>query len=131
MLYLMEKMFDLPMYWTWKYSHDNLMKETDFSIEADNGERAGSEIASYFKRDVPKVFRNVSSKRVLTCEWIDGVKLSDVKGIEALGGTTAQVMDTLVKVAGFQIFQTGFVHCDPHPGMCACVRRCMLRLVAY
>jgi len=119
MLYAFDRLFDLPMYWSYEYTRGNFLKETDFLIEADNGERAAAELANCFKRDeahVPKVYREHTTKRILTCEWIDGVKLTDREGLARVGATPAQVMDTLVNLSGYQIFNTGFLHCDPHPG---------------
>lgn len=73
----------------------------------------------------------------MVAEWIDGVRLSDRPGIErlmgddantspreplpadrfpALKGGTEWVMQTMVDLFSAQIFDWGWVHCDPHPG---------------
>ena len=55
--------------------------ETDFENEADNAERMAKLISSEPRlRDrvyIPKVYRELSSKRVMTAEWIEGVRLWD------------------------------------------------------
>ena len=57
------------------------MLETDFVNEADNAERMGRLVAGEPRlRDkvyVPKVYRDLSSPRVMTAEWIEGVRLWD------------------------------------------------------
>jgi aarF domain-containing kinase len=64
----------------------HLRAELDFIAEASNAQRTASLIASeprlVGKVHIPKVYPEYSTKRVLTAEWIDGVRLSDR---EALG----------------------------------------------
>lgn len=87
--------------------------ELDFTREADHAVR----FASYFADDetarFPKIYREVSSKRVLTMEFLPGLHIN--KALE--GGYEG---DTLAKIAlrivFKQIFEHGFFHGDPHPG---------------
>ena len=77
---------------------------------------------------MPKVYPELSTKKVLVAEWIDGVRLSDKKGIQSLMGEgptpvssplrggTKWILDTMVQLFSAQIFSWGWVHCDPHPG---------------
>ncbi|CAG8769499.1 825_t:CDS:2, partial [Acaulospora morrowiae] len=71
---------------------------------------------------IPKVFWENTSKRVLTTEWIDGVKVNDQKGLQRslfvriYGFQLNDVMQTVVNAFASQIFSSGFVHADPHPG---------------
>lgn len=44
------------------------------------------------------------------------MKVTDVKGIKAQGLDLADVDRKLITLMGEQIFHTGFVHGDPHPG---------------
>jgi aarF domain-containing kinase len=55
-------------------------------------------------------------QRILVTEWIDGVKVTDIEGIKAQGLDLADVDKKLLTLMGEQIFHTGFVHADPHPG---------------
>jgi ubiquinone biosynthesis protein len=65
---------------------------------------------------VPKVFRELSTERVLTTEYVDGIKASEIDRIEkeALDRKviTTRGADLILK----QIFEHGFFHADPHPG---------------
>lgn len=73
--------FDLPLYSLVPFITERLMLETDFVNEADNAERMGRLVAGEPRlRDkvyVPKVYRDLSSARVMTAEWIEGVRLWD------------------------------------------------------
>ncbi|WP_457552425.1 ABC1 kinase family protein [Desulfobacula sp.] len=93
-----------------------LEKELDYSIEASNMER----MAELFKNDktinIPKVYGAESSQRVLSMEYIHGIKVDDVEKIEAAGLDkkliTRRGADFIMK----QVFEHGFFHADPHPG---------------
>ena len=77
--------FDIPMYNLVPYITERLMLECDFQNEAANSERmAGFVQAEPRLRDrvyIPKVYHDLSSKRVMTAEWIEGVRLWDKDGI--------------------------------------------------
>jgi aarF domain-containing kinase len=55
-------------------------------------------------------------QRVLTAEYIDGFKISDLQRIEREKLDLADIDAKLFKMFSEQIFRTGFVHADPHPG---------------
>ena len=63
------------------YITERLMLETDFENEAQNGERMAELVASEPRLRgrvyIPKVYHELSSKRVMTAEWIEGVRLWD------------------------------------------------------
>merc|ERR1719361_759084 len=65
---------------------------------------------------VPKLYPSYCSQRIMTAEWCDGVKVNDIEAIKAMGFSVSDVMRTVVSLFGHQIFVTGVVHCDPHPG---------------
>eukprot|EP01134_Creolimax_fragrantissima_P003346 CFRG3346T1 len=115
-VYLFEKIFDLPLYWTIPYTEDNLRKELNFEIEASNSNQAKAELAGIPNVYVPIIYPERTTRRVLTSEWIDGVKLNDTEAIAQLKVKSADVVKTMVSVSGFQIFVSGFVHCDMHFG---------------
>ena len=93
-----------------------LEKEIDYKIEATNMERA----ARHFLDDphvyIPKVYRQATTSRVLTTEFIDGIKISNVAQLKAAGldprVITARGADLVLK----QVFDHCFFHADPHPG---------------
>lgn len=79
------KWFDLPLYSLVPYITERLLLETDFENEADNAERMGRLVAGESRLRgrvyIPKVYRDLSSKRVMTAEWIEGVRLWDKENL--------------------------------------------------
>lgn len=93
-----------------------LEKELDYTIETANMEQ----MAEQFRDDpiihIPKVFREQSSDRVISMEFISGFKADDIEAIELAGldrkALTRSGADFIMR----QIFEFGFFHADPHPG---------------
>jgi aarF domain-containing kinase len=77
--------FDIPVYVLVPYISERLMLETDFENEANNAEEMRNLVAGEKRLNgivyIPKVYRELSSKRVMTAEWIEGVRLWDKEGI--------------------------------------------------
>lgn len=65
---------------------------------------------------IPHVYREYSSKRICVMEYIRGVKASDVQGIKAFGLHPPEVAKLIVKAFSDMMFQSPFMHVDPHPG---------------
>ncbi len=78
-------LFDIPLYTLVPFITERLLLETDFVNEADNSERMAGLVAGEPRlRDrvyIPKVYRDLSSKRVMTAEWIEGVRLWDKENL--------------------------------------------------
>ena len=93
-----------------------LEKEIDYKTEATNMERAARNFLDDPHVYIPKVFREVTTSRILTTEFIDGIKISNVDELEAAGLDrriiTARGADLVLK----QVFDHCFFHADPHPG---------------
>ncbi len=93
-----------------------LEKEIDYDTEAANMDR----FARLYLREptvcVPKVYHELTSARVLTMEFISGIKVSHVARLEEealdLKIITARGADLILS----QVFVHGFFHADPHPG---------------
>jgi predicted unusual protein kinase regulating ubiquinone biosynthesis (AarF/ABC1/UbiB family) len=93
-----------------------LTQELDFGLEADNIER----IAKNFTGDptvvFPRPIREVCTRRVLTTTFVEGVKISDVAKLDALGVDKKDVARRIVRLYCQMIFVDGVYHADPHPG---------------
>lgn len=78
--------FDLPLYHLVPYITDRLMLETDFQNEAKNAGKMRELIQGEPRlRDrvyIPQVYHELSSTRVMTAEWIEGIRLWDKDGIQ-------------------------------------------------
>lgn len=90
--------------------------EMDLRLEA----AALSEIAENTRNDpgfrVPEVDWERTGRDVLTMEWIDGIKLSDVEGLRAAGHNLNAIADTLIQSFLRHTLRDGFFHADMHPG---------------
>lgn len=93
-----------------------LSQELDFENEGRNAEKCEKDLKKLKFVHIPKVYWDYTTKRVLTCEFIDGCKVNDVNSIKNMGFTTAEVNKKLISCFAHQLFSTGFVHADPHPG---------------
>jgi ubiquinone biosynthesis protein len=93
-----------------------LEKEIDYKIEATNMERAARHFLDDPNVYIPKVYRETTTSRVLTTEFIDGIKISNIEELENAGLDrhliTTRGADLVLK----QVFDHCFFHADPHPG---------------
>eukprot|EP00471_Norrisiella_sphaerica_P006335 CAMPEP_0184480298 /NCGR_PEP_ID=MMETSP0113_2-20130426/1791_1 /TAXON_ID=91329 /ORGANISM="Norrisiella sphaerica, Strain BC52" /LENGTH=757 /DNA_ID=CAMNT_0026858683 /DNA_START=345 /DNA_END=2621 /DNA_ORIENTATION=- len=64
----------------------------------------------------PKIYWEATSKRVLTMEWIDGVKLTQADEIKKMGFEVIDFVNMGVQCTLRQLLEDGFFHADPHPG---------------
>ncbi|KXZ42167.1 hypothetical protein GPECTOR_192g313 [Gonium pectorale] len=101
---------------------ENLPKELDFRHEAANAERCRANLQASVRRGawfasrvyVPEVVYATSSSRILTMEFIDGVGVTDVPRLRALGLSPRAVSLLVAETFNDMIFAHGYVHCDPH-----------------
>ena len=102
--------------WLFDELKGRLHRELDFIEEAKNGERCAKDLSCLDYVHVPKIHGDSCSHRVLTTEFIDGIKINDTEGIRQAGIDIADVDRKMVSAFAQQLFHTGFVHADPHPG---------------
>ncbi|XP_042290608.1 uncharacterized aarF domain-containing protein kinase 5 isoform X2 [Thunnus albacares] len=102
--------------WVLKDLKGTLAQELDFENEARNSERCAKELNHLKFIVVPKVFWEQTSKRVLTAEFCNGCKINNVEEIKRQGLSLKDTADKLIRAFAEQIFYTGFIHADPHPG---------------
>jgi predicted unusual protein kinase regulating ubiquinone biosynthesis (AarF/ABC1/UbiB family) len=93
-----------------------LFEEIDYRREADNAERFAALFADHPEVTVPGVERSLSSRRVLTTEWIEGTKLQNRRELEANHLDPAALIRTGVIAGLQQLLEFGYFHADPHPG---------------
>ena len=90
--------------------------ELDYRQEASNMER----MALNFYEDpftvIPAVYRDYSTMRVLTAEFVDGIKVSELQQLADAGLDRQQITDRGAEIMLKQIFDHGFFQADPHPG---------------
>ena len=89
--------------------------EMDFSLEAVNLEKFRSNFEDHKHVYAPKVYRKFSTSRVLTMEFINGVKISEI--LESDMDINRRKIAEIGTESYFKmIFLNGFFHADPHPG---------------
>jgi ubiquinone biosynthesis protein len=93
-----------------------LMLELDYTIEAYNARRLERVLAPIDGVHVPSVDAALSSSRVLTLEFIEGVKSIDAARIDAAGLDREVLARNFVRGAVQMVMIDGFFHADPHPG---------------
>ncbi|KAK6929471.1 ABC1 atypical kinase-like domain, partial [Dillenia turbinata] len=93
--------------------------ELDFLTEAKNNEKClenfqklSPHVAGYVY--APRVYWKLSTSKLLTMEFIDGVQVNDVKAIQRLGLQPSEVAKLVSQAFAEMIYKHGFVHCDPH-----------------
>lgn len=93
-----------------------LFEEIDYENEGRNAEK----FAANFQDDpgvkVPSIYWRYTSRTVLTLEWIDGIKLTDLDGIRRAGLDRDKLIKAGVSSGLRQLLEFGFFHADPHPG---------------
>ena len=93
-----------------------MRRELDFGRE----ERNIQQFAHDFRDDptvhIPQTYPRFSSRRVLTMEQLDGIKLSETARLAAVGADTDEIARRGAAICLKMIFDFGFYHADPHPG---------------
>lgn len=65
---------------------------------------------------VPDIFWDYTSAKVLTMDWVDGVKLNEQEAIERQGLKLLDLVNTGIQCSLRQLLEYGYFHADPHPG---------------
>ncbi len=95
---------------------ENAVRELNYSGEAYNAFRLAENMAISPGVHIPRVYAEYSSSRVLTMEFIRGVKISDLAAIDAAGIDRKVLATNTLRALIKQLMIDGFFHADPHPG---------------
>jgi ubiquinone biosynthesis protein len=95
---------------------ETIKKELDYEIEAQYMQTFKENLNKFKNIYVPKVFWEYTSHNVLTMEFIDGYKATNIESIRSAGFDTEKLATEGAKVFWTQIFDIGLFHADPHPG---------------
>lgn len=89
--------------------------ELNFALEAKNCQR----MEEIFKDDprikVPKIYSDLCTSKLITMSYEEGVFLTNLKAIEELHLKHSDIVKLLFNAYSKQMFESGFIHCDPHP----------------
>lgn len=95
---------------------ETLLKELDFTNEAINAEHFGSQFEGNPWIKVPAIYREHSTPRVLTMEFLTGLPVEDQAALEEADISPSELAEHITELIYTQIFEHGFFHADPHPG---------------
>lgn len=113
--YMPESRFFNPLGIVEEFSR-TVHKEMDFVNEAKNCERFRTNFTENPDIHIPEVHWAFVTEKVLVMERIEGVRIDDIKGIEALSLDRKRLARIGVNAYFKMILEDGFFHADPHPG---------------
>ncbi|MDB9525578.1 AarF/ABC1/UbiB kinase family protein [Oscillatoria sp. CS-180] len=93
-----------------------LFEEIDYLNEGRNAELFAANFQDDPTVKVPRIFWRYCSGKILTLEWINGFKLTDIASIQAASLDTDKLIEAGVTSGLQQLLEHGFFHADPHPG---------------
>lgn len=93
-----------------------LFAELDFCSEAGNLERFGQYLAGYPELTVPQPAWSLTTRRVLTMDFIHGSKVTALAGVRRTEEDFGRLARALLRAYLDQAFVHGQMHADPHPG---------------
>jgi len=93
-----------------------LEKELDYTIEAAHTERFAMQFIGDATVYVPKIYREATTSRVLTMEYVRGIKASEIARLDEAGLDRREIARRGLDLIMKQVFVHGFFHADPHPG---------------
>lgn len=93
-----------------------IRRELDFMLEGRNVEIFAQNFREFPNVYVPRVFWDLTTGNVLTTEYIDGIKISEIDTLREAGCDLKFIAEIGGHFILKQIFQDGFFHADPHPG---------------
>ena len=94
----------------------SLSLEIDYAVELANIQRFTRQFQDSANIYIPKVYEQLSSARLLTMEYVQGIKISQTASLQAQGYDLQLIAQRGANMVMEQIFIHGFFHGDPHPG---------------
>jgi ubiquinone biosynthesis protein len=94
---------------------DGVLEELDYTIESYHARRLADIVAPIEGVRVPRVYGELSTDRVLTMEFIPGVKATHADRLDS-SIDREQIARTFIRAVIKQVMVDGFFHADPHPG---------------
>jgi predicted unusual protein kinase regulating ubiquinone biosynthesis (AarF/ABC1/UbiB family) len=95
---------------------ERIFEEMDYTQEGRNAERFEKLYGYMSDIYVPTIYWDYTARRVLTMEWIEGTKLTELDAIAAQGLDATYLVNVGVQCSLRQLLEHGFFHADPHPG---------------
>lgn len=96
--------------------YETVYDEMDYAKEADNMKRLKKLLSSYKYVIVPDIYPEVSTKRIIVMERIDGIKVTDIKKLDERKIDRAKIASALSRLYLVMVLKMEMFHADPHPG---------------
>ena len=93
-----------------------LLEETDYELELESSQKIAAACAIDESYIFPKYYPSLSSKRIITMDWVDGVHLPAYAASDIDQQQRDLVGQKIWDLFMYQIHELKFVHADPHPG---------------
>ena len=93
-----------------------LRAQLDYFQEARNAARFSENFAGDQWVQIPHVFEDLTTSRVITLERIRGMKITDLPALDEAGLDRHVLAERTALITAKMIFEDGFFHGDPHPG---------------
>ncbi len=95
---------------------ETVREEMDYAREAAMLREIGATFADDDRVRIPEPLADLCTDRVVTMEYVDGVKIDDVEAIDAMGLDREALVRRLEDAYIRMIVEEGLFHADPHPG---------------
>ena len=93
-----------------------VLKELDYRNEAYHAKRLEDNMRRFPEIHVPRIYDELSGARVLTMEFVKGIKVSKAEALRDAGFDTDELGAAFIRAVIKQVLVDGFFHGDPHPG---------------
>jgi len=103
----------LRLRWLAVETRRHMTEELDFVAEVQNASRAATLLLPEFSPSellIPRTFPSLCGPRIITMQWVDGVRLDDAEGLRALNCDVRAIALRLQRIFASLIFVHGFVH---------------------
>jgi ubiquinone biosynthesis protein len=94
----------------------SLLRELDFTIEANNLSTIGQNLAEFEDIVIPEPIDDFTTTRILTMEYIAGKKITALSPLRLLEIDSTLLAEELFRAYLKQFLVDGIFHADPHPG---------------
>lgn len=95
---------------------DTLRAEQNYEQEGHNMDRYRQMFAGQGHVRIPRVYWETTTRRVLTMERIQGIKITDVDALDVAGLDREKIASRNIAILLQAVLQEGFFHADPHAG---------------
>lgn len=96
---------------------ESVFFELDLRFEAAAADELSSNMAKHQSgMQIPAVHWELTSRHVLTADWVDGISFSDMAAVRASGFSQDMLLEKAARSLFCQVFKDGFFHADLHPG---------------